>query len=308
MNILFLMKPLETIIPEKDTSLLFMQACERSGHNIFYLPQGKCSLTPKGAMFDVTKLTTTTKKPLHILENIRLHETEVDTIFVRTDPPFDSAYLHDMWILEQTRINIVNDPKGIRTVNEKIWVTQFKELIPKTIITSQISELNAALAQYKTIILKPTDGFGGQAICKVTESDVNKNVLFEMLTKNNTTYVIAQEYIQAATIGDKRILLLDGNPIGSLLRVHSDKDHRNNFFAGGQAQKSTLTKKELYIVDQLKPHLNHLGLRFVGIDIIGDFLIEVNVTSPTCLQELNALENATFEDKIVNTLLNPIKN
>ena len=211
-----------------------------------------------------------------------------------------------MWVLEHcpSHIQLINSPTGIRTVNEKIWTTQFKSIIPKTWVTSSIKELKSLLSNEKQLILKPTDGFGGQSIYKVTNNDCNKNVIFETMTKNNTQYVIAQTHLDEAKDGDKRILLWQGEPLGAILRKHSSSDHRNNFFSGGTAQPATITKQDKHIISILKPKLKELNLQFVGIDIIGDYLIEVNVTSPTCLQELNKLSNKSYHIEIMNKVIN----
>ncbi len=307
MTILFLMKPLEIMNPKKDTSLLFMQAAQRLGHTVCYLNQGGISITPDGLLFQVTSLrcTGSLEQPFEDLEDIVLNESEVDAVFIRTDPPFDDAYLHDMWLLDQLpdRIRCINSAHGIKTVNEKIWLTQFRDLIPKTWVTTSRNMLETVLARQKKLVLKPTDGFGGHSIFIVSDDDINKHVILDTMFSGANTYVIAQEVLHDATKGDKRILLCDGEPLGAILRVHSKNDHRNNLDAGGHAEKAVITAKDQEIIAQLKPHLLALGLRFVGIDIIGDYLIEVNVTSPTCLQELNALDGYAHEDDLVNQFL-----
>ncbi len=305
MNILILMKPLSTIVPEKDTSYALMREAQRQGHNIYYLPQGGCQLTSKGAQFHV--------QPLHIQGSeipiasapILLSEHEVSIILIRTDPPFDSAYLDDMWILEQLPPHIlcVNAPGGIRTVNEKIWITQFKELIPPTLISSNHAEIMAFIQTHNTVILKPTNSFGGQEIFKTQYQDPNIAVILSMLTHNETRYIIAQTYLPEAQDGDKRIILCDGEPIGAVLRKHGPNDHRNNFMAGGSAHNASLSPQEEHMCKILKPHLQKLGLLFVGIDSIGNHLIECNVTSPTCIQEINALNNTRLEETILERII-----
>tara|TARA_A100001015_G_C14878737_1_gene667456 strand:- start:20 stop:958 length:939 start_codon:yes stop_codon:yes gene_type:complete len=309
MNIVFLLKPLSTIIPGKDTSLLFMQACQQFGCNLFFLEQNGASITSEGVKFRVNRFRCLDKGGSHslfeIIETCLIHESNVDGLFIRTDPPFDARYLNDMWVLEQVTapIKFINHPRGIKEVNEKIWVTQFKQCIPPTCITKNVEDLNDFLNVHESIILKPTDGFGGQSIVQLTKGDLNKNALFELLTDNFTRYTVAQKYIPESKNGDKRILISDGNAIGAILRIHSSNDHRNNFFAGGTAHKADITANDLSIINYIHPYLKKLGLRFVGIDIIGDFLIEINVTSPTCLQELNRLNQVEYHIDLVQQWL-----
>ena len=307
MKILFLMKPLAYVKPDKDTSLLLMQASQRLGHDIYFLPQGGASVTPDGLVFDGILIACTGNKefPFDVRQRERLHENDVDVIFIRTDPPFDDAYLHDMWVLDRLsdRVRCINSPAGIRTVNEKLWLTQFKDLIPKTWVTTSRDMLEAVLSEQGQLILKPTNGFGGQSIFLLLQDDVNKHVILDTMFAKNTVYVVAQEVLADAAQGDKRILLCDGEPIGAVLRVHPVDDHRNNLDSGGQAFATEITGRDQDIIDVLKPQLLSLGLRFVGIDVIGDYLIEVNVTSPTCLQELNTLDGYAHEDELVSRFL-----
>jgi len=305
MNILFVMDPPQTINPKKDTSYMLMKAYQRLGHQIWYINPLHLEITPSGVQAWGT--------PLEVFENFEapfrygdpalLTLSEMGLIWIRVDPPFDDRYLMCTWILSQLppHIRVFNHPDGIRSVNEKVWATQFKDLIPPTLITSRLDSAQDFLSRHNKIVAKPTDGFGGSSIFIVSDTDTNASVIFETLSKNGA--FVLQKYIPAASQGDKRILLLNGDPIGAVLRVHSDKDHRNNFFAGGHAQNTTITERDLEIIAQLRPHLIKLGLFFVGIDIIGDYLIEVNVTSPTCVQEINALDGVALEDHIAKRSL-----
>ena len=195
---------------------------------------------------------------------------------------------------------VVNNPTGIRTVNEKIWATQFTNIIPSTLVGRHKQDLREFLARHKHIVAKPTDGFGGQSVFQIKEKDVNTNVIFETLTNMHTKDIILQQFIPESNDGDKRILLLNGDPLGAVLRVHSENDHRNNFFSGGKPQPADITERDQKIIDVLKPHLKKLGLYFVGIDIIGNYLVEVNVTSPTCLQEMNRLNGVELQHDVIS--------
>lgn len=302
MNILFLMKPYASINYEKDTSFILMKGAEKRGHNVYYLPQGGISIDEGKAFFDVEELRC--NNPLSIIKKTKLTDAEVDVIFVRTDPPFDTLYQTDTLLLDRLpkHIRIVNSPNGLRSVNEKIFATQFSDLIPPTLITAKKSAIHAFLRKHGSIVLKPTNGFGGEGIFKLTPSSANINVICELLTHNETTPIIAQAFIEDAEEGDKRILLLEGEPLGALLRVHNDTDHRNNFFSGGHEQPCKITQRDHEIITAIKPKLLEYGLFFVGIDIIGNFLIEINITSPTCLQEMNRLYNVSLENSVIEAL------
>jgi len=198
------------------------------------------------------------------------------------------------------RIKIINTPSGIRTVNEKLWATQFASIIPPTLVGRNKQDMLNFIKKENEVVAKPTDGYGGQSIFYLKQGAVNINVTLETLTKNGARDIILQKFIPESRQGDKRILLLNGEPLGAVLRVHGQDDYRNNFFSGGKPEKTEITAREHEIISILKPELQKLGLYFVGIDIMGDYLIEVNVTSPTCLQEINNLSNLQLEDKVIN--------
>lgn len=308
MNFLFLMDPLENVNADKDTSFAFMEGAVKADAKIFFLPVGAISNTPEGFLFNVTEVIPNRTKdiPFDIIKTLTLTENDVDAIFVRTDPPFNNEYLMQTWLLSllPKRIVIVNNPNGIRTVNEKVWATQFKSIIPKTLVSQNKLIIDRFIKAEKKVIAKPTNGFGGQSIFVLSTDDPNLNVILENLTATWSEEIILQEYVPEAKNGDKRILLLDGEPLGAVLRIHSNDDHRNNFFAGGTAEKSEITKRDQEIIEILAPRLKELGLYFVGIDIIGDYLIEVNVTSPTCLQEMSRFNGEHLEDKVVDFVKN----
>ena len=246
----------------------------------------------------------------HIKQNLVLHQKDVQAVFIRKDPPFDALYLQQMWLLDliSDQVFVTNASSGIRAVNEKIWVSQFPEWTPRTLLTSSKQKYLSFLEEHTKIIIKPTSGFGGQGVFKVSHGDNNAAVIFEMLTHNESDYVVVQEYIAAAEIGDKRVLLLNGDVLGSVLRVQEGADHRNNFFAGGKAHAVSLTEREALIIKNLKPKLLDLGLHFVGLDFIGETLIEVNVTSPTCLREMNQLYDSCLEQSVIDFVEQNVQN
>ncbi|RAP34210.1 glutathione synthase [Candidatus Marinamargulisbacteria bacterium SCGC AG-439-L15] len=302
MNIVFIMDALETVIPEKDTTLAFMRAAQSRGHRLFYVPKTGLSYQSE-VLFQASEVQVMDKGQslFETKETVSLSETEVDVVMIRPDPPFDETYLHLTWILDRLnpRVFVMNRPNGIRSVNEKLWALQFSEFMPPTLVTSDHSQFKSFLAEHQKVVIKPCNGYGGQGVFILSMDDLNVNAAFELLSKYGKEAVICQQYLEDAQTGDKRILLLNGESLGTVLRVHSDDDHRNNFFAGGKAISSEITDRDREIIDRLKPHLLDLGLYFVGIDIIGDYLIEVNVTSPTCLQEMNRLYDKCLETDVI---------
>lgn len=287
------MDPLETVIKEKDTSFQLMLACVEKGHDVFYVSKEELSLS-KGLVTCIATQVIPNRQlnfPFELQKTVVLTQKEMDYFFIRTDPPFDKQYLTHTWILDQAKaeVVIVNDPTGIRTVNEKIGAMQFKSITPPTLLSSNEEEINAFILKHKKVVIKPTDGFGGKGI----------RIVDKLLTKQLTEYHICQAYLPQASEGDKRILLLNGKPLGAIKRYNASGD-LHNLLAGGKAEPSSVTASDLVIIETIKPYLQQLGLHFVGIDVIGDRLIEINVTSPTCLQELMTFENKRFDLEIVS--------
>lgn len=303
MKFVFLMDPLSSVSFEKDTTFVLMLAAHKRYHEVYYLSNGATSLIDGEVTFHVKKVIPKLDKnnPFVIESELTLNANQIDALFIRTDPPFDSSYLLNTWLFDQLpkSVFVMNDPNAIRSCNEKIWAAQFKSIVPKTIVSSMKKDLLKFIDTEKKVIAKPTNSYGGQNIFAIKNDDINKNVILETLTDNFSKEIILQQFIKDADIGDKRILLLNGEILGAVLRVHKDGEHRNNFFSGGKPMAAEITDRDKEIVEILKPRLLELGLYFVGIDIIGEYLIEVNVTSPTCLQEMNRLYDKHLEDDVV---------
>jgi glutathione synthase len=311
MKFLFLMAPLQTVIFEKDTTFMMMLSAHARGHEVYYLPEDGISLVEGKVYFHVTKVIPQliAHLPFKEEDTLRLSQDDIHAVFIRSDPPVNEQYLMNTWLLDHCpkRIAVINNPSGIRTVNEKVWVSRFKNLTPPTIISANKGDLMDFIAKHKNIIAKPTNAFGGTSVFHIEKRNTNTKVILETLTGRYQHAMVAQKYVPESKNGDKRILLLDGKILGALLRVHEDGEHRNNFFAGGKPMPATINAKDKKIVGILKPHLQKLGLYFVGIDILGDYLIEVNVTSPTCLQEMDRLYNVRLEEKIIDFVEKLIK-
>ncbi|WDE96097.1 glutathione synthase [Lentisphaera profundi] len=314
MRFVFLMDPIESVKARTDTSFIFMLGAQRAQHEVWFcatrnisILDGKVHMSaerlkviePQG-LYDLDG-TENPQGPFEVLESRTLIDCEIDAVFIRTDPPFDSGYLMNTWMLDHLpdTTAIINSPQAIRDVNEKIWCAKFTEFTPRTLITSNMDLYLKFLTEEKQVIVKPCDGFGGLGIFRIEEGKANVRVAFETLSNRGQEEVIVQAYVKEASLGDKRILLLNGEILGAVLRVHGADDHRNNFYAGGSAIACEITEREQEICDALKPWLQEKGLYFTGIDFLGDKLTEVNVTSPTCLQEMNRLYDLKLEDKVV---------
>jgi len=311
MKFLFLMDPLETVIFEKDTTFILMLGAHDRGHEVYFLPEDGISLIEGKVYFHVTKVTpqAITHMPFKKEHTLRLSQDDIHAVFVRPDPPVDEQYIMNTWLLEHLpkHIAVINNPSGIRTVNEKVWAAHFKDITPPTVISANKNDLLSFIAKHKNIIAKPTNAFGGQSVFHIENGNTNTKVILETLTDRYNKAIVIQKFIPESRNGDKRILLLNGNILGCLLRMHEDGEHRNNFFAGGKPMPAKINARDKKIVSILKPHLQKLGLYFVGIDILGDYLIEVNVTSPTCLQEMNRLYNVNLEEKVIDFVEKLIK-
>jgi len=298
------MDPLETVIFEKDTTFMLMLGAHHHGHEVFFLPEDGISLIAGKVFFHVTRVIPQLESHQPFIKegDLTLSQDDIHAVFIRPDPPMDEQYLANTWLLDHLprSIAVINNPSGIRTVNEKIWTAQFKDIVPATIVSANKHDLLAFIDQHQDIIAKPTDAFGGQSVFHIEKGNTNTKVILETLTKRYDKPIILQKYVPESKNGDKRILLLGGEILGALLRMHEEGEHRNNFFAGGKPMPATINARDKKIIDTLRPHLQKLGLYFVGIDILGDYLIEVNVTSPTCLQEMNRLYNLKLEEKVIH--------
>ncbi len=297
------MDELESIDPVKDTTYALMRSAAKRGHATYYLPDGGMILKDGRLFLNVEEVLTRndSRNPFERKNQLTLTSDDVDFLFIRTDPPFNYNYLVHTWFLDRLteRSVIINEPAGIRTANEKIWAASFPHLTPATLIARNKQMLLDFLDEYKDAIVKPIYGHGGKEIFRLKHGDTNKAVIMETITRNWNRDVILQQFIPEADDGDKRILLLNGEILGAVLRVHKHGEHRNNFFAGGKPAPAEITERDKFMVDTLKPELLRLGLYFVGIDIIGDHLIEVNVTSPTGIQEMDRLYGLHLEDKVI---------
>jgi glutathione synthase len=225
---------------------------------------------------------------------------------MRKDPPFDIPYLYATYLLELAQnqgCKVINDPRSIRDVNEKLFTAWFPQCCPPTLVTSLISQLRAFLSEHKEIIVKPLNNMGGQGVFKLTQKSDNINATLEILTKNGKFPIMAQRFIPEIIKGDKRILMINGTPYPyALSRIPQAGEIRANLASGGDGVGSELTERDIWICKQVGPTLKENGLFFVGLDVIGDYLTEINVTSPTCVREIEAAFNVNICEEIFNSI------
>jgi glutathione synthase len=287
------MDPIGAIKIAKDTSFALLLEAQRRGHHLHYVAPGSLGVADGRA---VARLT-----PLSVHEHpttwFALADTavrplaEMDVILMRTDPPVDAAYLHDSIILSLAQaegVLVVNDPQGLRDLNEKLAALLFPQCCPPTVVSREMATLKAFIAEHGHCVLKPLDGMGGRSIFMVKHGEPNTNVILEALTDSGRHLAMAQRYLPEIRDGDKRILLVDGEPVPyCLARIPQGDEFRGNLAAGGRGEGRPLTDRDRWIAAQVGPELRRRGMLFVGLDVIGDYLTEVNVTSPTCLRELD---------------------
>ncbi len=288
------MDPIDAINPKKDSTLAMMQAAQARGWQVsvftqadLYIEDGEVSVL----VSDVT-LFDDSSKWFEILNRRTIKATEFNCILMRKDPPFDMEYIYATYLLEiieKTGTPVLNRPGSIRDCNEKLFALQFPQCIPSHLVSRNQEKLKSFHQKHGDVIYKPLDGMGGASIFRAVSNEHNLSVIIETLTQHGQVQTMAQRYIPAITKGDTRILLINGEPVPfGLARVPGKGETRGNLAAGGKAVGRELTDRDHYICEQVGPVLKEKGLYFVGIDVIGDYLTEINVTCPTCIRELDA--------------------
>jgi glutathione synthase len=303
MRLLYIMDPVESILPDKDTTFAFFKAAERRGHRNCHAELSHLCLEDGEVRVSSRSVTVHDGPPFVSLgDREDLAASAFDAILVRKDPPFDQEYLHVTLLLEHAREKtlIMNDPRGLREANEKLYALKFPELVPRTLVAADKERiLDFVRAVGGKAVIKPLDGFGGLGVLGLALDDKNARAIVDLLTMEGKRLAIVQEYLPAVAAGDKRVLLLDGEPLGAILRVPRPDDLRSNIHVGGSVLPATLTATELTMIAAMAPRLKSDGLVFVGLDIIGERLTEVNVTSPTGIQQLGRLSGTYPEDRVI---------
>jgi glutathione synthase len=288
---LYVMDPIARVDPEKDTTYAFLRAAQVRGHEAFHCLAR--DVWVKGG--DIGAIARSMKQVTHAPwaefgSPVDVRMDEIDCVFVRKDPPFDDEYLYATLLLEHAREKtlVINDPRGLRDANEKLYATHFPDLMPRFLVTSNRDKIHAFVDEVGGKgVLKPLDGAGGASVMMVVKGDANARSIVDTITSEGTRLSMIQEYLPAVRQGDKRILLLEGKLLGAINRVPREDDLRSNIHVGGKVVPTKLTAREEEIVSIVGPRLVKDGLIFVGLDVIGDRLTEVNVTSPTGIQELS---------------------
>ena len=302
--------PVPRFHPDKDTTFVLMLEAQRRGHTLFAIEHR--DLFCRGEDVRALARRVELRRPRKAGEpHWTFHESTVapptayDAVFMRSDPPVDDDYLyatHLLSLVEARGIFVLNRPAALRDANEKLYALNFPDVIPRTLVTRDIAPLKEFLAELGgEMIVKPPHGWGGLGIFHVHDKDRNLNAILEMMSDNGRKLVMAQEYLKAVRdTGDERVVLVDGEPMGAIARIPREDEHRSNLHVGGTARKVTLGPRERRICERVAPRLRADGLWLVGLDIIGDYLTEVNVTSPTGIQEIDRLDGISIETKVLD--------
>ncbi|MFO1493742.1 MAG: glutathione synthase [Lysobacterales bacterium] len=289
-----LMDPIQKIKTYKDSTFAMMLEAQRRGHEVHVLEQGDLGMRD-GRAWMRTRQTRVIDDPQHWFEQeaAEVHPAEhYDWVLMRKDPPFNAEYLYDTQILDRAAaagVHVVNRPASLRDANEKLFTAWFPQCCPPTLVARKPEDLKAFVAEYGACVVKVLDSMGGTSIFRVQPGDPNLNVIFETVTLEGRQAALIQRYIPEIVHGDKRILMIDGEPVPyALARIPKDGEFRGNLARGGSGRGQPLSERDRWICSQVGPELRRRGLLFVGLDVIGDYLTEVNVTSPTCIRELDA--------------------
>jgi glutathione synthase len=283
------MDRVDRVLPDKDTTFAFQRAAQRRGHKALHCEPKDVYVHDGDVWAKVRRLTVSDASPYFAFgppADVRL--ADVECVFIRKDPPFDAEYLYVTLMLERARGRtlVVNDPRGLRDANEKLYTLHFARFMPKTLVTSDRDRIHGFVASLGTAVVKPLDGAGGSGVMVVDRGDRNARSIVDYITGEGTRHAMVQEFLPAVRAGDKRVLLLAGQVLGAINRIARDDDVRSNIHAGGRVEPCEVTAEERAIVKEIAPRLAGDGLVFVGLDFIGGKLTEVNVTSPTGIQEL----------------------
>ena len=300
LKIAFLMDPLENLDLKGDTTFALALEAQNRGHTIFFLKPDDLILRSNKVSANICKIELSS---INGIDKFKYHKNQVlplsdyDVVMMRQDPPFDLSYITATHILEKLPKStlVVNNPFEVRNAPEKIFVTNYPHLMPKTLITRDLQSIKGFREEFKDIIIKPLYGNGGQGVFHVLPSDENFNSILEMFFNQNKEPIIIQEYLKDVRNGDKRIILLDGEIVGAINRIPQQGESRSNMHVGGQAHKTILTKRDKFICKEISQSLKDKELFFVGIDIIGDFITEINVTSPTGIREIRSHDKIYIE-------------
>jgi glutathione synthase len=304
MKYLFVMDPVGSINHETDSTLLMMKESDRRGHEVLYCTVEDLFVDRTIAHATTRRATFNECEPLFCLgEEETLPLSNVDAVFMRKDPPFDMNYVFATYLLELASKDtfVINSPRGVLGANEKLYALNFPDAVPESLISKDLGQLKQFLLDVGgEMIIKPLAKCGGEGVFYIKKGDKNLNALIETSTSFGREFIMAQRYLPEIKNGDKRIILINGEPVGAVSRIPQDNDHRGNIHVGGSSWKCDITERDLELCRIIAPRLKEDGLYFVGLDVIGDWITEINVTSPTCLVEINRLNGIQLESLLIN--------
>ncbi len=288
------MDPIDSIKPYKDSTFAMLLAAQRRGWACWYFELGDLSIRESHAFGLARRVEVHDRASdwFSLGDPIAMPLGELDILLMRKDPPFDAHYLHATQILalaERDGVLVANRPSALQAVNEKLFATHFPQCIPPTLVSAKLGEIRDFLGAHGEIVLKPLDVMGGQGVFRIRQGDMNLSTAVELLTGNGQHWLMAQKFLPQVSGGDKRILLIDGEPVPyALARMPPEGEFRANLAAGGRGVGVPLSERDRWLCAEISPSLRAMGLYFVGLDVIGDYVTEINVTSPTCIRELDA--------------------
>ncbi len=306
------MDAIESIKPYKDSSFAMLLEAQRRGWEINYIQQQDLYMHDSVGYADCQQIQVTDNSSdfFRLSTTHSLVLSDLDVILMRKDPPFDLEYIYSTYILEQAEEQgtlVINHPQSLRDCNEKLFTREFPQCCCPTRVTRKASRIHEFLKQHQDIIIKPLDGMGGRSIFRIQLEDPNTNAIIESVTDHGNRQVMVQQFIPQISQGDKRILLIDGKPIPyALARIPAAGENRGNLAAGATSKGIPLTDRDLWICQQIGPKLREKGLVFVGIDVIGEYLTEINVTSPTCIRELDNAFNLNISGELFDSIENKL--
>ncbi len=307
------MDPINTITIKKDSSFAMLLEAQRRGWTIWYMEMDSLYLENSRPMARARPLEVF-DDPEHWYETgeeSALQLKDMDAILMRKDPPFDMEYIYATYLLEQAEAGgalVVNHPRALRDANEKLFTSWFPQCTPDTLVSRRHQDFKRFLRKHQDIILKPLGGMGGESIFRIRGGDPNTNVILETLTAKQSRFAMAQKFIPEISAGDKRILVVDGEAVPwALARIPREGETRGNLAAGGSARGVPLSDRDQWIVAQVAPRLKEAGILFAGLDVIGDYLTEINVTSPTCIRELDKLYNLNISGMLMDSIENRLQ-
>jgi glutathione synthase len=309
MRLVVVMDPIEAIKPAKDSTLAILLAAQARGCELFYAELKDLWLRDGTAFGRLA--------PLEVFNDMSVwfkrgpasdsRLGDFDVVLMRKDPPFDTEYIYSTYILDRAQLQgalVCNRPQGLRDMNEKVYTAWFPECCAPTLLTRDMNAMSEFLREHGKAVCKPLDGMGGKSIFVLEQGDKNRNVVFETLTAYGTRYAIVQRYLpQIVTAGDCRIILVDGEPVPfALKRMPSSDDNRGNLAAGATAESRPLNDRDRWLCGQIGPKLRDAGMLFVGLDVIGDYVTEINVTSPTGIRELNKKHDVDIGGMLIDAI------